>query len=120
MPGVRTMPGGVTIQEARLNAGLLASKRWLVNLIFPPRCAGCGRVDTVWCDRCQAEIDAIPLGVDAHIREPLAGVVASGLHVGKLQRAMWALKYENTPELGEPLGERLAACFEQLHWSVDM
>lgn len=116
------MPDVFTIQEARF--GLLVSPfnrlRWLVDLIFPPRCAGCGRVDTIWCARCRAEVNAIPLGAWVEMRDPLSGVAATGTHQGKLQRALWALKYENMPELAVPLGQRLAAHFEQLHWTIDM
>jgi ComF family protein len=40
--------------------------------------------------------------------------------MGKLQEAIWALKYENTPGLGDPLGARVAACFEQTDWQVEL
>jgi ComF family protein len=42
------------------------------------------------------------------------------MHEGKLQQAIHALKYNNTPSLAQPLGERLAECLAQLNWSVDM
>jgi competence protein ComFC len=117
------MPGTISVmpQEARMNAGLLASMRsFVLDLVFPPRCAGCGRVDTVWCDRCWAEMDILPLGVAVDVHPPLTNAIATGQHTGKLQQAIWALKYENTPALAEPLGERLAACFEQQNWIIDM
>ncbi|MEM6529780.1 MAG: hypothetical protein AAF653_15885, partial [Chloroflexota bacterium] len=34
---------------------------YLLDLIFPPRCVHCGRVDYRWCDRCQTLLDDVPL-----------------------------------------------------------
>jgi ComF family protein len=65
-------------------------------------------------------MDTIPLGVAVNVRHPLTNAVASGWHIGKLQQAIWSLKYQNTPALAEPLGERLAACFRQQNWMIDM
>jgi competence protein ComFC len=114
-------------QEARAVPGLLASqslmRRWLragIQLVFPPRCAGCGRVDEFWCARCQVEIDAIPLATHVEPCSPLVAVAFTGTHTGKLQEAQWALKYDNMPEIAEPLGQRLAERFLMLNWTIDM
>jgi ComF family protein len=126
MPGTNWSTESVQ-QEARAVSGLLASqpvvRRWLaagIQLLFPPRCAGCGRVDEFWCKRCQAEIDAIPLSTFVKPHPPLAGIAFTGIHTGKLQQAQWSLKYENMPEMAEPLGQRLAERFLTLNWTIDM
>lgn len=127
MPGTNWSTTTSDFQEARALPGLLASqslvRRWLktgIQLLFPPRCAGCGRVDEYWCERCQAEIDSIPMPTSIRSRPPLAGVTFTGIHTGKLQEAQWALKYDNTPEMAEPLGQRLAERFSMLNWTIDM
>ncbi len=113
--------------EAQLPLGLLASHsrfgRWLnfgLDLLFPPRCAGCGRVDTVWCARCQAEFEAAPLLEHCVEHPPLSAVTATASHTGKIQQMIWSLKYENASHLAVPLANRLAARLAQLDWTFDM
>ncbi|HEV3096187.1 MAG TPA: double zinc ribbon domain-containing protein, partial [Candidatus Dormibacteraeota bacterium] len=33
----------------------------LLDLIFPPRCGGCGREGTGWCARCAASVEPVPV-----------------------------------------------------------
>jgi ComF family protein len=113
-------------QEARFFPGLLVSKdrvqSWLavgLDLLFPPRCAGCGRVDTIWCSRCQHDLDAIPLDTVVQVGTVLNAVAATGLHSGRLQQMLWSLKYENRPDLALPLGDRLLARLLTLGWTFD-
>jgi ComF family protein len=126
MPGINwlTQPNS---QEARALSGLFVSnslmQRWLrtgIQLVFPPRCAGCGRVDEFWCARCQADIDLIPLDTPIKRHPPLTAVAFTGYHMGKLQEAQWALKYENMPEIAAPLGRRLAKRFAMMNWTIDI
>jgi ComF family protein len=106
-------------------AGLLLSKAsWKrlwedgLNLIFPPRCAGCGRVDTEWCLRCGDALDAVPLALSTRVVDGIT-IAATGAHRDRLQRAVQALKYENLTLLRGPLGKRLSAAFQATNWSVD-
>jgi ComF family protein len=115
------------VMAARHTSGLFASVRltartaWDValDLIFPPRCAGCGRVDTLWCATCLAELAAVPLQIHTASLEHFVETASTGLHDGRLRDAVHALKY-NTPAIGLPLGERLAAAVLQLNWSFDL
>lgn len=93
--------------QARHTVGLVAS--YLLDLLFPPRCAGCGRVDTPWCDQCQARLDAVPLDT-ARRRPPppLKAIVTTGIHTGYLQSLVQALKYDNAHTLAKPLAARLS------------
>lgn len=92
-----------------------------VDLIFPPRCAGCGRVDYVWCERCQLNLADIPLEFILKTDVPAVSWVAStGAHEGLLREAVQGLKYGNVQLLGAALGERLAICLQMQEQTFDM
>ncbi len=125
MPGIASQPIS-TSTEASANTGLLAyiqvarqAGNAILDLIFPPRCARCGRVDTRWCSTCQHDLDSIPVQPRYRVVDGLNGVVATGIHDGALQDAIQALKYENTTALAQSLGLRLAPCLAQTHWTID-
>jgi ComF family protein len=82
----------------------LPVKSFLLDLLFPPRCAACGRVDTGWCPACARDLAALPL--DPHDD---ADIVSTGAHSGLLQAAVQGLKYHGVRTLAEPLGARVAA-----------
>jgi ComF family protein len=92
----------------------------VADLLFPPRCAGCGRVDEYWCAGCQRDIEQMPLTPQVSPLPPLVEVAATGAHTGKLREAVQGLKYENNGKLVEPLGRRLAMRFAALNWPIDM
>jgi ComF family protein len=94
----------------------------LLDLLFPPRCAGCAKVDWHWCAVCQQAVDQIPFPPLPRLsaESPLAAVATTGIHEGKLQDAIWSLKYANAPALAEPLGQRMARRLAALDWTIDM
>ena len=113
--------------EAQARPGpFVSGSRWAhwveqaLALIFPPRCAGCDRVDTHWCPDCQARLDAVALEVDAHPCPPLRAIAVTAQHAGLPQQMLWALKYQNGWRLAEPLGQRLNTRFAGLGWPVDL
>ncbi len=101
------------------NSRLQASINWFVDLIFPPTCHGCGRVDTHWCDVCLAELNTVPITITDLSQNNLAGLCATGHHTGKLQEAIQSLKYYNTPHLAIPLGNRLTTALQTKQWIID-
>ncbi|MCB9453880.1 MAG: ComF family protein [Anaerolineaceae bacterium] len=108
--------------KARRLSGLFASRLWEagMNLLFPPRCAGCGRVDTGWCTTCQRETEQAATPRHIHPLPPLTDIAATAVHAGKLREAVQALKYENARRLAaQPLGERLVQRLAALDWPVD-
>ncbi|MBI1279327.1 MAG: ComF family protein [Anaerolineaceae bacterium] len=114
-------------QKAPIWSGLFASKAILnrlssigIDLIFPPRCAGCGHIDTHWCADCQRDLDLLTFTERIEPKVPLEAVAASGWHMDKLREAVQALKYENAREVARPLGEKLARCLSQQNWTIDM
>lgn len=110
-------------QEAQPTTGLPASFRQWVEVglqwLFPPRCAGCGRVDTPWCDNCQQRLEAVPYHTAIQPHPPLAAVATTALHTGAIQQAIWSLKYENGLALAQPLASRLAHRLAGLNWTFD-
>lgn len=105
--------------EALVRPGLLSSTtRFVLDWLFPPRCLGCGRVDTRWCTRCTADIVRLPVQPIAQT-EPLP-IAATGPHTGKLRLAVHALKFDSGVHLAGPLGQRLADRLTATDWPVDL
>ena len=85
-----------------------------LDLIFPPVCVGCGRVDTLLCDPCIQSIT--PPDAPATVVSPLSDVQALGHFGGVLQKAVHALKYEHLTALARPLGELMAERIAAMRW----
>ncbi len=106
---------GINQANRRAKARLTQALHTGIDLLFPPRCAGCGRVDARWCERCQQELNAVAVDVSGHRLSPLVFIASTGTHEGKLQQAVHALKYAGATELAIPLGDRLLAAVEKTH-----
>lgn len=119
-------PRPLTLMEkAQTPTGLFLSfahNAWHTALdwLYPPRCAGCGRLDTAWCNGCATTVAAIPPLHWLEAPPPLTHAVATAPHDGLLRDAIHALKYENTPALARPLADRLATALSLLEWPVDV
>ena len=100
------------------------ARNWLdagLELLFPPRCAGCQHVDTFWCACCQTLLDELPFPPQETLAtNRFTALAASGAHDGLLRQALLALKYEHAPQLAEPLGARLAERFLRLKWEAEL
>lgn len=79
------------------------------DLLFPPRCAGCGRGGHWFCSQCQAEVMRVPPGLD--VPAPLAGLWIAGFYIHPLDHAIHALKYGGKRRVAEPLGLLLAETY---------
>jgi len=91
-----------------------------LDLIFPPSCVHCGRVDFTFCDVCFVELAAVPIHNFATNLSGLNAVVSTALHEGVMLSAVQALKYYNARHLARPLGLRLFQSLQQLKWSFDI
>lgn len=120
------MPGdsaGANLSEARFTTGLRAYFQQIgqtcFDLVFPPRCAGCGRADATWCSRCMTATRALPVRLS---RRKVRGMIcaATGIHEGQLQLAVHALKYDQVTELAAPLAARLNRVLDRLGWQPDL
>jgi len=104
----------------------------LLDLLFPPRCAGCGRMGAWLCPECLAQVGRVagrgcarcgrPLGEHAHCPScrggtfALARVRAPFFFEGVIQQAVHGLKYRGRRVLAGPLGSLLAAYLGVLSW----
>ena len=95
----------------------------VIDLLFPPQCAGCGRPGTRWCVACRDGVQPLGAAVCPACGYPLAGAVcASGQHPlpaleglrsaarygGPIQRALQRLKYKRDIILADTLAFELA------------
>jgi ComF family protein len=80
----------------------------LLGLIFPDRCAGCGRLGSLLCPGCCSALVAYP--ADGH-RPPasLSGVHVAFVFQSPLREAIHQLKYRRVKRMANPLGALLAA-----------
>ena len=92
---------------------------WLLDLIFPPACGICGRVDFRLCAVCRRELDLLPLEYYFDDLEELDAVFATGKHRHILRNAVRAFKYGGVTELAQPLAARLVKALRSLDWHVD-
>jgi ComF family protein len=105
----------------------------IADLLFPPRCVGCGAPRAWLCSRCLAGIDAIrppvcpgcgwPLAADVpvelcpHCRLApfqLDGLRAFGMHTGVLRDAIHQLKYGGLTALAPALGQAMNRAWPEL------
>lgn len=115
-------------EAQKQRSGLLPSKaqwrKWLdlgLDLLYPPRCAGCHLVDTQWCDACQQALNALPLLPVTTTPAPLlSGQAATAIHEGRIREAVQALKYENNRAVASHLAERMALQWQNLNWTIDI
>ncbi len=96
----------------------------LLDLVFPPRCAGCGRSGAWLCLECQNAIRPVPSPLCERCGRPngrrglctlcqheppsLSAIRSAALFEGPLRPAIHALKYKGRRHLAEPLGRLMA------------
>jgi ComF family protein len=105
-----------------------------LDLLFPPVCAGCGRLGYLFCPTCAQAVEPVPSPLCARCGKPLAAAAvrcatcrgdpaspltlsrAAALHTDPLRPAIHAFKYEQQPALAAPLARYLAAVFRLPPW----
>jgi ComF family protein len=126
-------------EDARLSEWrhrLAAAGQALLDLFFPPRCPGCGRVGFTFCEACMARIEPWPApacmrcghptpaeGLCAACRETpssLDRIASSAVFAHPLRDAIHDLKYNNGRTLARPLGARMAATWRQGDFVADV
>lgn len=101
----------------------------LLDLIYPPRCPGCGRMGVVFCDRCRARVELIVPPVCRRcgcalpqdglcdrcraLPSNLDGILALAVFADPLRQAIHALKYENNTTLAAPLGSMMVELWQR-------
>jgi ComF family protein len=89
--------------------------RVLLDLVLPPRCAGCGLEGELLCGPCGAplrrrlaEPPGLPVGMPASLPAGLLQLEWCATYSGTVRDALHALKYRGQRRLREPLAEALA------------
>lgn len=103
----------------RLELRLVQAANWLQDLIFPPTCGHCGRVDHRFCPSCLYELEQVPIAVSRLRVEALDKLCATGGHCGVVQNAVQAFKYDGARELAMPLANRLVKALQILNPPID-
>ena len=108
----------------------------LVDLFFPPRCAGCGQAGVWFCANCLAQVAWIRPPICPHCGEGLSraarcprsghhpelleGLRSAAWHAGPLRLALHRFKYRGQRVLAEPLGALLVQAWQHDPLRVDL
>ncbi len=123
-------------QQARDDAPLDRLLWKGIDLVFPPSCAGCGKMGMRWCTDCQKNIKFIrgPICEICGKPQARAGTCTRcayqkpgyeqlrswSLYADPIRRALLRLKYHNDVGLGVMIAAQLACFFNELNWNVDV
>jgi ComF family protein len=87
---------------------LAIAGRALLDLLYPPRCPGCGRMGQLFCAACQTQIAPYTGPAGLSDPSPLSSVQTTAAFSGPLRQAIHALKYGHVRALAQPLGSRMS------------
>lgn len=107
-----------------------------LDLFFPPRCGGCGKLGERWCANCQRQLTPLPQPLCEICGEPqqVAGICnqcastrpaffalrSCAVFKEPLRPALHKLKYRRDIGLGEALAWNVAFYLETLGWQAEM
>ncbi len=107
-----------------------------LDLIYPPRCAGCESWGQHWCEKCQRNVERVPLPhceicgdtvQNGHLCEDCAktrpafeALRSCFVFKQPVRAALHRLKYKQETSLGESLAWEMAHYFEELAWQIDL
>ncbi len=108
-----------------------------LDLVFPPRCGGCGNHGSRWCDDCQSKVPLLSGTLCEKCGQPLTNdggmcqACTANPPAFKTMRswaafdhpvrpALHTLKYRRNVGIGDALAVPLALFAESLSWPVDM
>lgn len=110
--------------------------RGALDLLYPPRCVGCGRHGSLFCAFCLARVELLrppvcqrcgrPVSVAGlcsfcrHTPSVLDGIRAAAIFAEPLRSAIHHFKYENRQALAEPLTSLLQDCWQRQPFPADV
>lgn len=120
-----------------------AARRWLqpwidkgLDLLYPTRCAGCGRPGELWCPSCDADItrltgrlcpdcglpwdDGPGMCASCRVMPPRLPIRSHARYRGPLIRALLQLKYRPNRRLASLMGGWLADLAHRESWGPDV
>jgi len=77
----------------------------VLDLLYPPRCGGCDRRDTLFCDDCRDQV--LPPDQGSHGVRGVRSLICAGAFRGPLRTAIHNFKYESDRRLSAPLADLL-------------
>ena len=104
----------------RLESRVSRAGNWLLDLVFPPACANCERLDFRFCANCLRELERAPLVASTRRIGALDEMWATGKHEDILRIAVQALKYHGAKELAAPLAKRLIKALRIGYRRIDL
>lgn len=115
---------------------LHAAGSFLLDLLYPPQCPGCGRMGKLFCPDCRALVQAYPQPVcircgsrlaqgglcDSCAAAPSAldGIVAATIFTHPIREAIHEFKYEGVRDLAAPLAGWLAEAWQEHRLDADL
>jgi ComF family protein len=122
--------------KSRLIYNLYSSYWQFLDILFPPRCGGCGQKGSHWCPDCQRNVNLIALPVCescgqkinqpgrctrcVHVPPAFTALRSWGVFEGPVRNAIINLKYHRDIGLGEALAVPLAQMLRELAWEVEI
>ena len=115
---------------------LHAAGSFLLDLIYPPQCPGCGRVGKLFCPECRELVQVYPQSVCIRCGGMLAqrglcascaaspsaldGIFAATIFTHPIRKAIHEFKYEGVRDLAAPLSEWLAEAWQRYRLDADL
>jgi ComF family protein len=115
---------------------LRSAGRYLLDLLYPPQCPGCGRVGVLFCDCCRRLVQAYPTDVCIRCARPLLirglcptcrvtdssleAIFPATVFTGPIRKAIHAFKYEGVGDLAGPLADWLVATWRLHELAADL
>lgn len=116
-PAQKSSPGlFASLRQGDWNAVTEAA----LDLVFPPRCTGCGRVGWRWCDHCRDDLRNVPAASIKTVAFDRLPTLSTGYHQDCLQSAVHALKYDSAHDVAALLAERLQDALSTTDWQPDV
>lgn len=92
----------------------------VLDLVFPPQCAGCHQSGTILCNQCLVSLRPHTLLPPRYNVPGIQAIYAVNTYQGSLRTCIHALKYEGNTRLAQPLGMLLAQLYLSYHVGADM
>jgi ComF family protein len=97
----------------------------VLDLLYPPRCGGCGKFGADWwCTACQSRLHILDVESSVHeltleSGQPLT-VISAALFTSPLREAIHAFKYEGTPQLARTFAAPMIETWRSCGIAADM